>query len=58
MSQTIFNGAITKGCNTTGTATNAGLPEATFTWKVADHLKATAREGRRARRADPYDELA
>ena len=39
LSQTIFNGAITKACNTTGTATNAGFPEATFTWKVAGHLK-------------------
>lgn len=38
MSQTKFNGAITKGCNTTGTATNAGFPEATFTWKVARQL--------------------
>lgn len=39
MSQTVFNGSITKGCNTTGTATNAGLPEATFNWKVAKRLK-------------------
>jgi N-acetylmuramoyl-L-alanine amidase len=39
MNQTIFNGAITKACNTTGTATNAGLPEATFTWRVAKHLR-------------------
>jgi N-acetylmuramoyl-L-alanine amidase len=39
MAQTIFNGAITKACNTTGTATNGGLPEATFTWKVAQRLK-------------------
>jgi N-acetylmuramoyl-L-alanine amidase len=39
MNQTIFNGAITKSCNTTGTATNAGLPEATFTWRVAKHLR-------------------
>ncbi len=40
MSQTKFNGTIVKGCNTTGTATNSGLPEATFTWKVAQRLKA------------------
>lgn len=40
MSQTMFNGAIVKGCNTTGTATNSGLPESTFTWKVARRLKA------------------
>jgi len=39
MAQTIFNGAITKACNTTGTATNSGFPEATFTWKVAQQLK-------------------
>lgn len=38
MAQTKFNGTIVKGCNTTGTATNAGLPEATFTWKVAKRL--------------------
>lgn len=39
MAQTKFNGSIVKGCNTTGTATNAGLPEATFTWAVAKDLK-------------------
>lgn len=38
IAQTRFNGAITKGCNTTGTATNAGFPEATFTWRVAQRL--------------------
>lgn len=38
MSATKFNGDIVKGCNTSGTATNAGLPEATFTWKVANDL--------------------
>ena len=40
MAQTFFNGAITKGCNTTGTATNDGYPESTFTWKVGTRLKA------------------
>ena len=40
MKQTRFNGSIVKSCNTSGTATNAGLPEATFTWKVANKLKA------------------
>ena len=40
MAQTRFNGTIVKGCNTTGTATNAGLPEATFNWRVAKRLKA------------------
>jgi N-acetylmuramoyl-L-alanine amidase len=28
-------GGFTKPCNTTGTATDAGYPEATFTWRVA-----------------------
>ena len=40
MAQTKFNGSIVKGCNTSGTATNAGFPEATFNWKVAKRLKA------------------
>lgn len=40
MAQTKFNGTIVKGCNTTGTATNAGLPEATFAWRVARRLRA------------------
>jgi N-acetylmuramoyl-L-alanine amidase len=39
MRQTRFNGSIVKSCNTTGTATNQGLPEATFNWKVAQRLK-------------------
>lgn len=39
IAQTRFNGSIVKNCNTTGTATNAGFPEATFTWKVANYLK-------------------
>jgi N-acetylmuramoyl-L-alanine amidase len=39
MSQKIFNGTTVKGCNTTGTATNSGYPEATFTWRVAKRLK-------------------
>jgi len=29
-----------KACNTTGTATNAGYPEATFTWQTARALRA------------------
>jgi N-acetylmuramoyl-L-alanine amidase len=33
-------GGFTKPCNTTGTATNGGYPEATFTWQVATKLKA------------------
>ena len=39
MQQTRFNGTLVKSCNTTGTATNQGLPEATFTWRVAQQLK-------------------
>jgi len=39
MRQTRFNGTIVKSCNTTGTATNQGLPEATFTWRVSQQLK-------------------
>jgi N-acetylmuramoyl-L-alanine amidase len=40
LAQTRWNGTITKGCNTSGTATNGGFPEATFTWRVATRLKA------------------
>jgi len=32
-------GGFTKPCNTTGTATNAGYPEATFTWRVSRLLR-------------------
>ena len=32
-------GGFKKACNTTGTATNAGFPEATFNWRVAQSLK-------------------
>ena len=39
MKQTKFNGTIVKSCNTTGTATNKGLPEATMNWRVANDLK-------------------
>jgi N-acetylmuramoyl-L-alanine amidase len=33
-------GGFDKPCNTTGTATNGGYDEATFTWKVAKRLQA------------------
>jgi len=33
-------GGFRKPCNTTGTATNGGYPEATFTWQVARLLRA------------------
>lgn len=39
LAQTKFNGTTVKGCNTTGTATNAGYPEATFAWQVARELR-------------------
>ncbi|MDO9484977.1 MAG: N-acetylmuramoyl-L-alanine amidase [Actinomycetota bacterium] len=39
MKQKRFNGTLVKGCNTTGTATNKGLPEATFAWRVSQVLK-------------------
>ena len=39
MAQTKFNGAYAKQCNTTGTATNKGYPEATFTWGVGNELR-------------------
>lgn len=32
-------GGFMKACNSSGTATNAGFPEATFTWMVAGALK-------------------
>ena len=44
MAQKKFNGTTVKGCNTTGTATNSGFPEATFTWKVARQLKRMLQE--------------
>lgn len=44
MSQKKFNGTIRKGCNTTGTATNSGFPEATFTWRVARELSSSLEE--------------
>ena len=39
LAQTRFNGAIVKGCNTTGTATNTGYPEATMAWNVGQRLR-------------------
>jgi N-acetylmuramoyl-L-alanine amidase len=33
-------GGFTKPCNTTGTSTDGGYPEATFAWKVTTRLKA------------------
>lgn len=36
-------GGFAKACNTTGTATAAGYPEATFTWAVARRVERTLR---------------
>lgn len=36
---THFNGNSTKNCNTSGTATNSGYPEATYNWNVARLVK-------------------
>lgn len=60
VSATRFNGSIVKACNTTGTATNAGFPESTFTWRVARELRRML-EARGAtviltRGGDSYDE--
>lgn len=33
-------GGFTKACNSTGTASDAGLPEATFVWEVANLVRA------------------
>ena len=40
MAQKRFQGRIWKSCNTTGTATNSGYPEATFNWEVSRILRA------------------
>lgn len=34
----IWNGREYENCNTTGTSTNSGYPEARFTWRVAKYL--------------------
>jgi N-acetylmuramoyl-L-alanine amidase len=39
IAKTRFNGTVTKNCNTTGTSTNSGFPEATFVWRVSKYLK-------------------
>lgn len=39
LAKTRFNGTTVKGCNTTGTATNGGYPEATFVWNVSQFVK-------------------
>jgi len=59
LAQTHFNGHMTKGCNTSGTATNGGYPEATFNWNVAKAVKDRLRElgatVKMTRHANSYD---
>ena len=46
INQLVDAGGFQKPCNTTGTATNAGFPEATFTWQVSQIIrKRLVREG-------------
>jgi len=40
INQPVPAGGFTKPCNTTGTATRGGFPEATFAWRVSLRLKA------------------
>jgi N-acetylmuramoyl-L-alanine amidase len=54
-------GGLRKPCNTTGTATNGGYPEATFAWQVArtvrarlERLGATVRMTRTTNRQDRW----
>ena len=47
-------GGFSKPCNTTGTATDGGYPEATFAWRVARRAARPARAARRHGRADPH----
>jgi len=54
-------GGFKKPCNTTGTATNGGYPEATLTWRVARNVKrrlerlgATVRMTRHSNRQDRW----
>ena len=47
-------GGFTKPCNTTGTATNGGYPEATFAWNVTTKLKAKLEKAGRHGAADPH----
>lgn len=37
-------GPVRKACNTTGTSTDAGYPEATFTWQVAQVVERTLQQ--------------
>ena len=57
----VWAGGLWKACNTTGTATNGGFPEATFNWRVAGELRtrlealgATVRMTRTANSSDRW----
>ena len=58
LAQTHFNGYETKICNTSGTATNDGFPEATFTWNVAllvkEQLEALGADVRMTRHSNSW----
>jgi N-acetylmuramoyl-L-alanine amidase len=43
----------TKACNTTGTATNSGYPEAAYTWDVAVRARRVLRNRGASARASP-----
>ena len=49
ISRLVPAGGFRKPCNTTGTATRGGYPEATFAWRVATLAARPARAARRAR---------
>lgn len=59
MARSRFNGTITKSCNTTGTATSGGYPEATFVWNVSriakERLEALGAKVRMTRTSNRYD---
>jgi len=59
LAQTRFNGTVTKSCNTTGTATPNGYPEATFVWNVSRYakkrLEGLGAKVRMTRTANRYD---
>jgi N-acetylmuramoyl-L-alanine amidase len=61
INQPVPAGGFKKPCNTTGTATNGGYPEATFTWQVArllrdrlERLGASVRLTRHSNRQDRW----
>ena len=51
-------GGFRKPCNTTGTATRGGYPEATFVWQVSQLLAARLQRAGRGRDHDPAQQPA